>query len=205
MDSEERARRNLATILHDDLQQILAAAMMQIPAQENKISSTHISALLKEAVAVSRSMVSELSPIPLRDSTLPEALQWLADWFAEHHKHQIKVEVAADFPSLSDGSNRFVFDTVRELLFNSVKHAGVGKATVRLLGSAGNALQVEVADNGHGFDPACIVDKGRANGFGLYSIRERLIALGGGMEIHSAPRQGARFAITLPFTGGGVD
>jgi signal transduction histidine kinase len=199
MDSEERARKNIAAILHEDLQQVLVAALMQVSVQakSERFSPDYLSELLKEAVGISRNMVRELSPVSLRDSTLPEALDWLADWFAEHHSHLIDVDIAADFPTLSEGSNRFVFDMVRELLLNIVKHAGVRMATVRLLTSSENTLHVEVSDKGKGFDP----DNGNGEGFGLFNIRERLTALGGGMVIQSAPGKGARFKIRLPFSG----
>jgi hypothetical protein len=170
--------------------------------RKKPFSSERVSELLDEAIHVSRTLVYELSPPVLHDSNLPEALQWLANWFAENHQYYVELKMARDFPTLAEESKRFVLDVVRELLFNSVKHSGVHKATLRLHSLGRNRLQVEVVDQGRGFDPAGIEEGNDGEGFGLFSIRERLVALGGALEIESAPGKGARFAIRLPFFSG---
>ncbi len=60
-------------------------------------------------------------------------------------------------------------------------------------------IKVLVTDKGAGFEPATLQAKeGRAGGFGLFSLRERIASLGGRMEVKSAPGRGSRFTLIMP-------
>jgi CheY-like chemotaxis protein len=93
-----------------------------------------------------------------------------------------------------------LFQGVRELLFNTVKHAGVKTANLQLwLSEDKDVVFVEVSDAGIGFDPVEVRSREGANGgYGLFSIRERLELLGGGMEVESSPGSGSRFILWGP-------
>jgi len=90
--------------------------------------------------------------------------------------------------------------SVRELLFNVVKHAGVRQARVELNRPAADQLQIAVDDRGAGFSlpnsgpPA----SAHGSGFGLADLRERVTVLGGRLEIHTAPGRGTRVTISMP-------
>ena len=91
-----------------------------------------------------------------------------------------------------------VFESVRELLFNAVKHSHARSAAVNLRMVAGQ-LQIVVSDQGAGFDPKSLNRVGKpGGGFGLFSIRERLDLVGGNLEIDSRPGKGSRFVLTVP-------
>lgn len=96
-----------------------------------------------------------------------------------------------DFPS--EPIKAFLFRTAREILFNTVKHAQVKEARLRLQRRRGQ-LWLTVADQGRGFDPQTL---SRTSGFGLFSIRERVELLGGRMKIRSAKGRGTVFLITV--------
>jgi signal transduction histidine kinase len=85
---------------------------------------------------------------------------------------------------------------VRELLFNIVKHAEVDKANVDVRREDGR-LEIEVRDEGKGFDPAAVLHNGGGS-YGLYSINERLELVDGRLQIESAPGNGARITIIVP-------
>jgi signal transduction histidine kinase len=90
-----------------------------------------------------------------------------------------------------------LFEAVRELLFNVVKHSGVMAASVQVTREDGK-LQVVVADQGSGFDPPGVLVPTKAGGgFGLFHIRERLDLVGGRMEIESARGKGALFRLIV--------
>ncbi len=94
-----------------------------------------------------------------------------------------------------------MFQSVRELLFNSWKYAGTGKVTVSLESGDG-VLRIMVSDHGAGFDLATAL-AGTSSGtvsskFGLFSIRERMKALGGSFEVLSASGQGTKATLVLP-------
>jgi PAS domain S-box-containing protein len=206
--AEQRAREELAKTLHDGLQQLLVVAAMHLEHQMNRESPrgtlaaqlVQTKSLLDEAIAAARSLSVELSPPLLQSAGLPTALTWLADW--NRRKYGLDVHVSAD-PS-ADSTRKDVrtllFESVRELLFNVVKHARVDHVAVNLARDANDMLCVTVADQGIGFDPVGLVDRTKAGhvGWGLFSIRERLTLLGGRFEIESAPARGTKFRLIAP-------
>ncbi|MHC5034038.1 MAG: sensor histidine kinase, partial [Planctomycetota bacterium] len=97
-----------------------------------------------------------------------------------------------------------LFQTVRELLLNVVKHAAANAATVSVHAEDGE-VRISVEDDGVGFDAAALGVHGhRTEGFGLFSIRERLDHLGGRLELQSEPGAGTRAVVTAPVTGEGA-
>jgi signal transduction histidine kinase len=95
----------------------------------------------------------------------------------------------------------FLFQIVRELLFNVKKHAGIGRARVVLKEEEGS-LVIEVIDEGQGFDMAEVVGReGKRAGFGLYSVRERLRLLGGQLKVVARPGEGTQIEVHTPVPG----
>ncbi|MEZ4866067.1 MAG: response regulator [Caldilineaceae bacterium] len=201
-EAERRARKQLARTLHDGLQQILIGVEIQLEiyAMDGESGAlSHAQKLLTEANQTCRTLAYELAPPALYEAKFTDALAWLVRWFGENHRFHITVEATDDLPLLAENAKVFLFGAVRELLLNSVKHSGVSKAVVRCATADAQWVQVEVSDDGNGFDPS-VLDKmtDTQKGFGLLSIRERLIALGGTLEIVSAPGAGVRFLINFP-------
>jgi CheY-like chemotaxis protein len=96
-----------------------------------------------------------------------------------------------------------VFESLRELLFDVVKHAQVDRATVDLALTPDDQLQITVADRGVGFDPtAALAQASTTSGWGLFRIRERADLLGGSLQIASVPGDGSRFVFTIPRSDG---
>jgi CheY-like chemotaxis protein len=92
-----------------------------------------------------------------------------------------------------------LYESLREILFNVVKHAGVDYVEVGLAVGPDNTLVITVTDQGAGFEPMALDDGPTENvGFGVLSIRERLALLGGRLEIESAPGRGAQFRLIAP-------
>ena len=200
--AEQEERKRVARILHDGLQQLLIAAEINLTlvgpdGEPEALEQTR--ELLAKAKQAVRSLAYELAPPALYESTFTEALAWLARWFGENHRFQVALEVAAGIPTLTEPAKVFLFHAVRELLLNSVKHSGVNEAAVRCIKIEDGRLQIEVYDKGKGFDSdyldnMAIIEQG----LGLLSIRERLIAMGGSLEITSRPGEGAHFTIHFP-------
>ena len=87
---------------------------------------------------------------------------------------------------------------VRELLMNVVKHAKARNAWIRMHEKDGR-LSILVKDDGIGFNPQEILTKSiKSHTFGLFSIKERLLYLGGRLEHESKPGAGTIFTITAP-------
>jgi len=202
--AEQRERRRLAQVLHDGLQQLLVGAKYSVEVIRSRINDTdaldaigQLTSTLDESIAAARSLTAELSPPVLYENGLGAGLEWLARRMQE--KHGLHVDISAE-PGAEPSSEHvriLLFDAVRELLFNVVKHARVSRARVSLF-SAGPETRVEVSDDGVGFDPGRRGHKdGLTGGLGLFGIRERLHYLDGKVIIDSARGRGTRITLVI--------
>jgi PAS domain S-box-containing protein len=207
--AEQHAREQLAKTLHDGLQQLLLIAALNLdqqmkhdgeagasPAEHLVQAKSHI----EEAITAARSLSFELFPPALQSSGLPAALTWLADWTRNKYGIEVQVSAAPLANSTRKDVRTLLFESVRELLLNAVKHAHADRVSVDLAVDADGMLCITVTDQGIGFEPAEVGEsaKGGPPGWGLFSIRERLTLLGGRFDIDSSPGQGARFRLVAP-------
>jgi CheY-like chemotaxis protein/anti-sigma regulatory factor (Ser/Thr protein kinase) len=118
------------------------------------------------------------------------------------HKHDMAVTVTVPQAHLQlpEDQALLLFQSVRELLMNAWKYAATGKAAITME-LDGDRLRLQVHDDGRGFDLAAAdtaPSDRLSSKFGLFSIRERMKALGGSFEIESAPNHGTTATLTLP-------
>jgi signal transduction histidine kinase len=201
-ETEDRERQHLAEVLHDDLQQTLAAAKFHVdllkaqtkqdPSQQ--AATEQIRQLLIEAIGTSRSLSHELSPGVLQSGDFGDTLRWLADQVQAKHGLMVHIQATGTIDLRSNVLRAFLYKAALETLFNVVKHAGVKEARLRVR-RLGRYVALSVSDRGRGFDPR---DLKATSGFGLLSIRERVELLGGRMRIHSAKGHGSAFSIVVP-------
>ncbi|MCF8061463.1 MAG: PAS domain-containing protein [Deltaproteobacteria bacterium] len=203
--AEQRERSRVAEVIHDQLQQLLVGAKMRLEMLSSKVRDDHrqaaqdIHMLIEEALQGSRSLTKELSAPVLHESGLAAALEWLAHWLKENHGLTVDMDLDANATPTQQNTKVLLYQSVRELLLNVVKHAGTSRARVRMRRNDENHLRIVVEDDGVGFDP----DESRKNddlfsGFGLFSIRERLDLLGGRLEVESKPGKGSTFTLLAP-------
>ncbi len=200
--AEDRERKHLAEILHDDLQQQLAAAKFHLGMLTNRVKydpvprsiAGQVDHMLADAIEKSRSLSHELSPAILYHGNLGEALEWLAGQVQTKYGLTVHVDADGEVDVRSDALKVFLFRAAQELLFNVVKHARVNAARVRVR-CMGHCLCLCVSDRGRGFDPQ---DLKATAGFGLLSIRERVELLGGRMRIRAAAGKGSTFFLAVP-------
>jgi len=202
----QRERQHVATELHDYLAQLLAlsrirlAQAMQHPMTPALNRTLHdLQEVTDQALTYTRTLVAQLSPPILEEFGLPMALRWLAE-----HMHQRDLHVSLDFCpaelALPEDQAMLLFQSVRELLMNVVKHAGAKEAAITVQVNEGH-LQITVTDHGSGFAPAeqaALPRNGTVPGFGLFSIRERMLALGGRFDLCSRPGQGTTATLVMP-------
>ncbi len=205
--AEEQEHRRVADALHDDLQQLLVGARLHLHALEQaadpavRETACRVVEMLQQALHCSHALAGELSPPVLRQGRLVPALEWLARWMGE--KYGLAVVLHASDVDLTGPPDIAVllFESIRELLLNAVKHAHTQSAEVELTCRDGQ-LHVQVSDTGVGFDPTHLGRaSGTAEGMGLFSIRERLHLLGGSLKIDSAPGKGCRITLIAPLNG----
>lgn len=198
--AEQRERRRLAELLHDHLQQLLVSANLQVGAAATRTRSVALRTTLQgverqlaTAVETARSLTADISPPVLFDSGLAAALRWLGTWMREQHGLNVSVMASAGADPQDEGSRILLFQSVRELLFNVKKHAGIDKAQVTLKRVDDARIQIRVEDKGRGFPQ--LVAQESAGSFGLVSIRERISQMGGTMRIESASGKGTRVTL----------
>jgi PAS domain S-box-containing protein len=203
--TEERERRRLATVLHDHIAQLLVVAKGKFEkVQESTLFRSlakpmeEIRKLIEESIRYTRSLVFELSPPILYDLGFEPAMEWLAEHMEQQYGLVVEVEDDAQPKPLDNESRVLLFRAVRELLFNVLKHAQASCTKVRMQ-RVGEHLRIIVEDNGVGFAPDKLgASSGKIEGFGLFSIRERLNYFGGRMEIESTPGEVTRVILSLP-------
>jgi signal transduction histidine kinase len=204
--AEERARRKLASELHDGPAQNLAGMAMQLAEIKRKVDTgeqlldlvMEAEQVLADTTTQTRTLMLELAPPGLHESGLIEALRWLADRAGKQQRLVVTVEDDGSPKPLEDQVTVLLFQTVRELLQNVVKHARSKRATVRCAVGDG-VFTLDVLDPGVGFEVHAI-DRlpTRQGGFGLFSIRERLKLMGGTIDIHSIVGEGTTVRIRVP-------
>jgi two-component system, chemotaxis family, CheB/CheR fusion protein len=196
--TERKERQRLAKVLHDDLQQLLAAAIFQIgdlhlPSDKD----ASIKDLLRKCIQRTRSLASELSPPLLHHPELVPALEWLGRWMQDNYGLHVSLDVKDPVAVKCEGIRMLLYESVRELLFNVVKHAGSNTARVRI-DRMKSRVRIEVSDKGSGFEVLAASDEeSSSGGLGLVSIRERLALLGGSMKIESSPGKGSTVALSI--------
>ncbi|MBA2485728.1 MAG: response regulator [Nitrospira sp.] len=202
--AEQRERQRLATELHDYLAQLLALRKIKL-AQAKQMpmapavgkAVTDVDQVMDQALAYTRTLVVQLSPPVLKQFRLPTALKWLVEQMQQRNL-TVKLELKSETLSLPEEQAVLLFQSIRELLMNVVKHAGTTQARISVE-HVSDRLSITVSDQGAGFDLfADPPGTGSEPSFGLFSIRERMTALGGSFELLSQPGQGTLATLLVP-------
>jgi PAS domain S-box-containing protein len=202
--AEERERKRIAGVLHDDIAQILASARMRLDMLED-IPSDQVhrvkeaKALLLQSLQETRALMNDLGNPVLFDLGLKAACETLAKQLMERNPVRIRCDIQDAFKDLNTNMKTILYQVVRELLNNVAKHSQAQNAHVTI--DAGNEhYRVQVSDDGVGFDPRTLGAPTTEGGFGLYSIRERLMAVDGSLRIESAQGTGTVVTAILAAT-----
>ncbi|MCK5145403.1 PAS domain S-box protein [bacterium] len=203
--SEERERRRIASELHDSIAQILALLKIKLGALKRDTIDTEyqkqiieLQSLAESAISSTRSLMTEICPPILYEMGLEVAIGWLAEHFTDRFPLEIRVKDNIRPLDLADDLKVLLFQCVRELLMNVVKHADASHVIIQLQ-TEDAMLCVEVKDDGIGMPADEIDDEHHANsGFGLFNMRERLRYAGGSLEIICAYSQGCCIRLYAP-------
>jgi signal transduction histidine kinase len=202
--TEQRERRKLAGDLHDYLAQLLVAGRMKlrqavacVAKEPGTTLLAELDQIFDESLRYTRTLIADLAPPSLQEFGLSHAFQWLSEHMRTHGL-TVGVQVGSDRINLPDDQAILVFQSVRELLLNIVKHADTNRAIVAVA-TTPTELHITVTDGGQGFDHTAVAaPEPGSSGFGLFSIDERMRAMGGRFEINSTPGHGTRASMILP-------
>lgn len=207
--AEQRERKRFSHVLHDDLQQkILGARLLfkQHLRDLRAVARTEMHddvmrgiAVLDKAVRTARSLAVELNPPVLSTEGLDRALCWLASHMRKNYGLDVELRLSGPVQDVRNETQLMLTQMARELLNNVNSHAGVTECLLEA-SYADNQVRIGVADTGRGFDPREKLEQtADESHLGLFSIRERLRLFGGNLAIESAPGQGTRVTIHLPY------
>lgn len=197
---EENEKRRIATELHDCIGQTLALSKIKLgllnksaPTEELRKSIKEILHLIEQTIKETRTLTFELSPPILYELGLSQAVKWLIDQFREKHGLDIElVDDGRDKP-FNNNTRFFLFQAIRELLVNVVKHAQATRASIIMTKDDSN-LRIIMEDNGVGFSKPSV----NHDGYGLFNIRERMNHIDGQFEIKSVSGRGTRVTLVAP-------
>jgi signal transduction histidine kinase len=196
--AEEKERLRLSYELHDQAGQGLIAAILEMNAIDALITGPAHKRLnvvrkrMEELGKTLHRIAWELRPPAIDELGLKKALaSYVADW---SEQCGTDVDFHCDDPNIDDVPSEIgttVYRVVQEGLTNIVKHAQQPSAVSVVIGHVGTTFQVIIEDNGCGFDVGAITAKsGGYQGLGLDGMRERLLLIGGTLEIESTPGTG---------------
>ena len=204
--AEQNERQRIAQMLHDGLQQQLYAVQMHLKVLSDDLSesrpawteqSQSLLQYLSDAITITRRLTVDLSPPVLQGEGLVAALRWLAVHMEEVYGLRVELTAEEVTVAVDDELRVLLFRLVRELLFNVVKHAEVKRACIEMH-ALDHQVEIQVIDEGEGFDVQTIFAERPAGGWGLYSVRERLTLFGGRLNVESELGQGTRVTIVAP-------
>jgi PAS domain S-box-containing protein len=203
----EAQRADIAREIHDDIGSSLTGMKIDvlrikqltedIPEVQDKIGMfTH---LLDSTSAASVRIAKSLRPSILDDGIVP-AIDWLCREFARRTDVDVEFIEPDEEPKLASDQSIALFRVVQEALNNVAKHAEAKNVDVVLF-ARGNELTLEVRDNGRGLPrdrPPQSIE--RSGGFGITGMRERVLSLGGWMDVTGAPGKGTTVMVGIPLS-----
>ncbi|WP_240744476.1 sensor histidine kinase [Microbacterium sp. PF5] len=208
--SAERTR--VSRDLHDTVAQSLSSVGMLSRAalagddQEQRTRALEqIGALAAEGLADARRIVNDLMPAELESTALADALARMLDRLSDETGIDTTLHADDELPPLGIDAEIALLRTAQSALANVRTHAGASRVVVTLA-DAGDAVRLDIVDDGAGFDASrwdARGTTGAGGGYGLRSMRARLRELGGGLDVESAPGDGTALSAHVPLRTAG--
>ncbi len=203
--ARESERTRIAREVHDDLAATLTGIKMDLSVAKTMTTQDPVNAekrldaslkLIDGAVQTTRRIINDLRPSILDNLGVWAAIDWQARETAKRAGLQCEVEMGEDVEStnLSSANATALFRVVQESLNNVWRHAGASRVSVRASRDNG-VIQVQITDDGRGFDEAQLQTAGHWGVMGMY---ERVRSHGGKLEFTTAPGHGTQVRVSLP-------
>jgi signal transduction histidine kinase len=199
----ERERARIAQDLHDELGSTLTRlSLLSNLIKTDKDHPEQVAAHADKLSQAADQTVRALEEIVWAVRPGSDTLQSLADYIAhfanelfDGHSTRCRLDLPPDLPALPlpPDLRHNIFLIVKEALTNALRHAAAREVQVQAKVSD-STLEIQVRDDGRGFDPASQAE-GRRNGLG--NLRRRAAAIGGVLDLHSAPGRGTTLALKI--------
>lgn len=195
-----RERNRLARELHDTLSHTLSAVNIQLKALEAimetdpaaaKTRVTQMQNLTRDGLNEARRALNELRSKPIEEFGLATALRRLTQQAAERGGFQIQIAMPLKFEGIPSQTEQQIYRIAEEAFNNIVRHAQARRVDLSL-DRRGNRLNLEIKDDGLGFD---LNDKPDGR-YGMTGMRERARLIGGTLSFNSRPNEGTAVQLT---------
>ena len=197
----EEERGHLARELHDELGALLTAAKLDVARLKSRLGPQaqpeiaqrlqHLTESLNSGIALKRRIIEDLRPSSLSNLGLSASLEILAREFSERSGAEVTTNLEP--VQLDESRQLTVYRLVQESITNAGKYAEARQVEITLR-NYGGQVEVEITDDGKGFDPARM----KPSTHGLAGMRHRVEAAGGRLVVASAPGRGTRISAVLP-------
>jgi signal transduction histidine kinase len=207
--AQEEERKKVSLEIHDGPAQTLYAALFRLQTYQALLGSDpeHAAQELDGAVGSIRDTLQEirrlifdLRPMSLDEIGLVPALRQYAEKLSSRHAIRIEVKTRGPERRFAVSLETALYRIVQEALTNTWKHARATKASVTVTFDA-RRCNIQIADDGVGFDLAAVGANGQGEHLGIVGIRERAEMIGGSLRIASAPGAGTTVIVSVPVGG----
>ncbi len=204
--AQEAERTRIARELHDETGQALTAvglglrgiaSMLRQDVDKAAHNLRHLEGLVARSLDELQRLIGDLRPSHLDDLGLPAALRWYAGEVQNRVALQVRVEILGEPAPIPPAVTTALFRVAQEALTNVVKHAGARHVVVRL-SYGGEAVHLQVEDDGQGFDTSAMANPDRP-AWGLVGMQERTALLGGRLRLRSRPGEGTLVEVSIPY------
>lgn len=202
--SEEKERRKIATDIHDNIIQNLAICKIKLKSMQQTSllnyndSFNEILKIIDNVIKCTRTLTFDLASPILYELGFKASIEWLGEEIFKKNDIMFDFVIEANTIVLSEDKEILLYQVLKELFTNILKHANATYVELKIYIDNG-LLNIILKDDGIGFDVSKIESFLKKNfSFGLFSVRERIISLGGFIDIESAVNSGTKIHITLP-------
>ena len=203
--SQEEERRRVSRELHDETSQALANLIVRLGTLSRMVEDEEALAQLQmlrtqaaETLEGVNRIVMDLRPGLLDEYGLVPAVQWYADARLTSQGIPTRVKVTGTPRELSSYAQASIYRVVQEAINNIAQHSQASEASIHIAWQE-DQLWIEIQDNGRGFDMDAVCQLSGGH-YGLMGMKERIILLGGLMDVQSAPGEGVLLVFQIPYT-----
>lgn len=202
---QDRERKKLANDLHDFLAQLLVTCKLKLnQIDQNTIPSQpfhmikNVEDIIDQSLLYTRTLISELYPTSLQHLGLFQTLRWLAK---DMQRFGLIVSIPEDIPSMQvpEHMRIMIYKSVREVLFNVLKHAEVNKASIHWTCASEGDFLIRITDAGKGFDSQRMEREQGPGHLGIFFYKEQIKSLKGHLDVLSSPENGTTVTIRMNF------
>lgn len=207
--AQESERRRISRELHDEVGQVLSAIMLGLGnlrsalrdrnADEALRQLQHVEDMTQRNASVVRNISLLLRPTMLDDLGLLPALRWLAREASRAGSMTVDIVAEPFVDDLPDEHRTCIFRIVQETVRNASRHSGAHQVRIYIaerVEEKDASLRLSVQDDGKGFDPS------QERGVGILGMQERVLRLGGTIDVNSKPGRGTIVTFELPLPAG---